>query len=230
MTQVPSPRASRLRQARWTDVRFLGGVLLVLASVVLGARVVGAADRSTLVYAARRALPPGYQLGAGDLVPSRVRLFGQSLADRYVAVGREPVGYVVLRDVLPGELVPRSAIATPDGAPPVRYVSVAVDRAHALGGDVEVGDRVDILATYGGAGQPSVTRVVAAGVAVVRRPKDASGFAGSAGDFAIVVAVSPQQAVALTAALRTAKIDVLKVVPGRGGAGRVDPTAQASPR
>src|SRR4051794_32919907 len=45
----PTPR--RVRPPRWLDLRLVLGVLLVLASVLLGARVVGAADATVPVWA-----------------------------------------------------------------------------------------------------------------------------------------------------------------------------------
>src|SRR3712207_7134950 len=45
----PSPR--RVRPPRWLDLRLVLGVLLVLGSVLLGARVVGAADATVPVWA-----------------------------------------------------------------------------------------------------------------------------------------------------------------------------------
>ena len=39
---VPGPVPRRVRPPRWLDLRLVLGVLLVLASVLLGARIVGA--------------------------------------------------------------------------------------------------------------------------------------------------------------------------------------------
>ncbi len=84
-----SPRASRLPAPGWLDGRLVLGVLLVLVSVVVGARVLSTADRSTLVWAAATDLTAGSQLAADDLAPVRVRLFESSA--RYLAAdGHRP--------------------------------------------------------------------------------------------------------------------------------------------
>src|SRR5688572_8998857 len=105
-----SPRAGRLAAPGWLDGRLLLGVLLVLASVVAGARVLSSADESTPVWVTTRALSSGAQLGEGDLELSRVRLFGSSSG--YLA-GSKPVGYVLRRSVGAGELLPTAALAAP---------------------------------------------------------------------------------------------------------------------
>ena len=53
----PTPR--RVRPPRWLDLRLVLGVLLVLGSVLLGARVVGAADATVPVWAAAGDLAAG---------------------------------------------------------------------------------------------------------------------------------------------------------------------------
>ncbi|MEO6204316.1 MAG: SAF domain-containing protein, partial [Mycobacteriales bacterium] len=70
-----SPRASRLAAPGWLDTRLVLGVLLVLASVVVGARVLSSADRSQTVWVLTRDLAPGAELTSDDLTVARVRLF-----------------------------------------------------------------------------------------------------------------------------------------------------------
>ncbi len=102
----PTPR--RVRPPRWLDLRLLLGVLLVLGSVLLGARVVGAADTTVPVWAAAGDLAAGSRLTAGDLVPVDVRL--DKTAAAYLATGSHPEGRTLSRAVHAGELVPRSAL------------------------------------------------------------------------------------------------------------------------
>src|SRR3954452_22866223 len=52
-TEAPAgPTPRRVRPPRWLDLRLVLGVLLVLGSVLLGARVVTAADATVPVWAA----------------------------------------------------------------------------------------------------------------------------------------------------------------------------------
>ena len=110
MSEPPaSPGASRLATPSWLDTRLVLGVLLVLVSVVVGARVLSAADRSTLVWAASKDLSAGSQLSAGDLEPVRVRLF-DGLESRYVPADQSPAGLLLERGLEGGELLPRQGL------------------------------------------------------------------------------------------------------------------------
>ena len=216
---LSSPTATRLQPARRLDLRALLGVLLILGSIVAGARVVGAADDTTRVWAVNRPLPAGTTLLREDLSAVRVRLFGGD-AVRYLDAGRsQPAGRVLARDIGGGELLPLAALLPEEGAPPRRLVTVPVSRAHALGGQLRRGDVVDIVATVRTTGQGAVTRAVLKAAVIEDIVDDAGGF-GSGADFAVVVAVHPDQALTLTAALQTAELDLLKVV-GAGERGDI---------
>jgi hypothetical protein len=106
---LPAAPAARLRRPSWRDTRLLVGVVLVLVSVALGARVVALADETQPVYAARVTLPPGTALTADALVVARAKITGTS--GRYLPADRPlPAGQVLLREVGPGELVPMSSL------------------------------------------------------------------------------------------------------------------------
>lgn len=105
----PTPR--RVRPPRWLDLRLVLGVLLVLGSVLLGARVVGAADATVPVWAASGDLAAGTDLDAEDLVAVDVRL--DDAADAYLSTGTRPEGRTLARAVRAGELIPGSALEEP---------------------------------------------------------------------------------------------------------------------
>ncbi|MGY1887238.1 SAF domain-containing protein [Blastococcus sp. SYSU DS0753] len=105
----PTPR--RVRAPGWLDLRLVLGVLLVLASVLLGARVVSAADATVPVWSAADDLAAGTVLTADDLVVVDVRL--DDAADRYLAGSTRPDGSTLARGVRAGELLPRSALEEP---------------------------------------------------------------------------------------------------------------------
>jgi SAF domain len=107
--EVPAgPVPRRVRPPRWLDLRLVLGVLLVLGSVLLGARVVGAADATVPVWAATGDLARGTELTADDLVAVDVRLDGA--ADAYLSASTRPEGRTLSRAVRQGELVPVSAL------------------------------------------------------------------------------------------------------------------------
>ena len=145
MTDHPSPRARRLSSPSWLDARLVLGLLLVLVSVVVGARVLSSADRSQLVWAAAGDLAVGSQLSEGDLTAVRVRLFDSGPA--YLrAEGAAPAGYVLRRAVGAGELLPQDALARPGADVDVRLVTVPVEAGH-YPPTLQADQRVDLWVT-----------------------------------------------------------------------------------
>jgi hypothetical protein len=108
---LPGPTPRRVRPPRWLDLRLVLGVLLVLGSVLLGARVVSAADATVPVWAATGDLAAGTELTAGDLRAVDVRL--DDTAGAYLSTGTRPEGRTLSRAVRAGELLPRSALEDP---------------------------------------------------------------------------------------------------------------------
>ena len=108
---LPGPTPRRVRPPRWLDLRLVLGVLLVLGSVLLGARVVGAADATVPVWAVTGDLAAGTRLEAGDLRAVDVRL-GEA-ADAYLSTSTRPEGRTLGRAVRAGELLPRAALDAP---------------------------------------------------------------------------------------------------------------------
>ena len=157
---TPGPAPRRIRPPRWLDLRVVLGVLLVLGSVLIGARIVSAADATVRVWAAADDLAPGTALAPDDLVAVDVRL--DATADAYLSAASRPEGRVLARAVGAGELLPRSVLEEPADqvqlALPVQagYVPPGLDR----------GQLVDVYAVADpalGAGQAaggSVTIVV----------------------------------------------------------------------
>lgn len=151
------PRAQRLRRPSWRDGRLLVGVLLMLASVALGARVISSADHTVPVYAAASALVPGERLTPDRLTRVDVSL-GAASGPYLEAAKPLPEGAVVVREVRAGELLPSAALASSEAAArtPV-MVPVSSDSARVLTAgsvvDVWVNDKVAAnsggLTTYG---------------------------------------------------------------------------------
>lgn len=140
MSDLPVPTAARLQRPSWRDTRLIVGLLIVLASVALGARVVAAADDTVPVYAAARTLVTGHTLGTGDLTVVRVRL-GTGAAAYLRAQAPVPAGATLLHGLGPGELVPVAAVGLAV-AVEVRPVTIPLDGAPPAG--LRAGARVDV--------------------------------------------------------------------------------------
>jgi hypothetical protein len=108
----PGPTPRRVRPPQWLDLRLVLGLLLVLGSVLLGARVVSAADATVPVWAAADDLAAGTVLTADDLVAVDVRL--DDAAHAYLSTTTKPEGRTLSRAVSTGELLPRSTLVEPE--------------------------------------------------------------------------------------------------------------------
>ncbi len=210
---LASPPARRLPVPGWLDGRLLLGVLMVLVSVVAGARVLGSSDDSQPVWVATHALGAGSTLADDDLQPGRARLY--DAGSRYLlAEGAKPVGYVLRRDVGPGELVPRDGLARPDEpGEDLREVSVPVAPGH-LPEDLASGQHVDVYLTptSGSARVADGTRLVLPRVAVGLRPR--GGGLGAGGTTGVVLSVPAAQAAGLVAAVQEGTLDLVRVPAG----------------
>lgn len=209
-----SPPATRLARPRWRDARLLLGVLLVLTAVVVGARVVAAADDTEPVWVATRALAAGSTLTADDVTTRSVRL--DAAASAYLGVGgAAPAGYVLTRPVGAGELIPAAAVVAPDRAVATRLVTVPAERFH-YPADLTRGGLVDVYVTPAAtgagadAGWPEPTLVLeSAVVAGVERESGRLGPTGSG--VGVALSVAPGDVADLVAAIQAGTVDLVRV-------------------
>jgi hypothetical protein len=148
-------------------------VLLVLGSVLLGARLVAGADRTVPVWSAAGDLSAGTVLTADDLVPVQVRLGSASAG--YLSTTTQPAGRVLSRPVHGGELLPRSAL---DGASAQVQLALPVQAGYVPPG-LGRGSRVDVYALPA-AGAAAASPPAAPGVAVVVRDATVQAVSGRA--------------------------------------------------
>ena len=183
------PPATRVARSGWRDPRLWIGVLLVTASVVLGARLLAAADDTVAVWAFADAHGPGSPVTADDLVSTRVRFADGEEAALYLAADERLGDGVVLRaGVGAGELVARSDLVPAGGVAlahvPLEVAPSAVEPSVGAGSVVDV--YVDDAARRSrpsGAPRPALDDVT-----VVSAPGSDATFAVD-GDRQLVVAV-----------------------------------------
>lgn len=119
----------RLRRPRWKDPRLIVGIVLVVASVLMGALLVSRLAETRPALVADAPIAPGDPLAEADLSVVEVRLGEQ--ADLYAAgIGAVPEGAVAARAVRAGELIPLSAIGQ-SGDVPLRPVVIPVQETVA---------------------------------------------------------------------------------------------------
>ena len=215
MSDLSSPAAQRLGSPRWLDGRLLGGILLVLLSVVLGTRVVSAADHSQLVWAAAHDLSPGATVESSDLTAVRSRLF--SAGGLYLSAERRsaPTGYVVTRPIAKGELVPLAALGRDSGD--TRLVTVPVKQFHLPPGLAE-DERVDVYVTVKPRGtEPAAApRLVMPNAVVVTVQRGGGRLGGTGAESGVVLRVPSASVTDLVAAIQRGDIDLVRVPRDHG--------------
>lgn len=142
MALPPAPSPRRLSRPKWFNVRVVGGILLVIAAIVVGARVMAAGSQTTPVWAAERSLAAGTVIGPGDLTAVEVNLGDH--AGAYLAPGADsPVGMTLVAPLAAGELLAGSAVTQTGSG---RVIAVAVAPEHMPPG-VDHGATIDLYLT-----------------------------------------------------------------------------------
>ncbi|HEY9413003.1 MAG TPA: hypothetical protein VIP77_25740 [Jiangellaceae bacterium] len=225
---VSSPPSRRLRRARWRSPQLIIGVLVVAVSVVVGARVVAAADDTVPVLVAASDIGPGQPLTT-DMVESRDVLIDGGY-DLYFT-GDIGEGLVVIQPLRAGELVPRSAVVPAGqlstGPDAMRNVTIPVPAAEVPAG-LSAGDAVDVWLTPIEGAEPHRARQLATALPVTSvSDTGALGVDGSVRSVTIALTAPPVDAdedpaaalVSLTGQVLTAGRDgrlYLTRVPGVG--------------
>lgn len=190
---------------RWRQPRFLAGLGIVAASVLLGVALISGGENEVTVWAADHDVAPGTALTAEDLVAVPVQVAHHEI---YVTDPSEVIGRRVNRQLRANELLPLSAIET--GVVARRQVTMPVEPIHAPT-QLRHGDRVDVYVSPRDAVASGASRLVAAGVLIA----DVSADIDSAtGEYAVIVDVDPQQVSPLVSASRGGVIDLVRVPAG----------------
>jgi len=169
MPTAPTPR--RMSRPRWLNVRVIGGIVLVIAAVVIGARVIGGSSRTVGVWAADRDLAAGAVLTAEDLSSAEVNL-GDNV-DLYLAAAASPIGLTVVTPLRAGELLAASAVEESASG---RVVAVGVEPNNMPPG-VGHGSVIDVYLTTAapGAGAAPTTERIAKSITVQSVTPPATG-------------------------------------------------------
>jgi hypothetical protein len=184
-----APRATRSRTPGWRNPRLLIGLALVAGSVLVGARLMAAADDTVAVWTVTADQPAGARLTADDVEARRVRFAHDLTAAGYLPASEALPEGTLDRAVSAGELLPRSAL-TRGGEQDVVEVPVSL-AADDLPATVRRGSLVDVwvapdaagggAGSQGGAGEGSGAAVrVLQDVVVVAVPRASSSLAPQA--------------------------------------------------
>lgn len=195
------PRATRITSAGWRDPRLWIGVAIVAASVVMGARLVGAADDSVPVWSVVADSAAGTQLTPDGVAVVRVGFVDEEAASAYLSAAEPlPGGLHLSRDVSAGELLPRSALV-PAGATGLAEVPLDFSD-HGVAATLHRGDRVDVYVTAPGSDAARASLPLR-DVVVLDVIRGASGF-GSSGGVQVLLGVPDQAQGELPAVVQAA--------------------------
>jgi len=185
-----SPVPRRLARPRWLDTRLLGGVVLVLVSVLLGSVLVSSADHRQPVWSLSRDVAAGTVLTGADLRPVRVQL--GAAASRYLGSGVAVAGRTVRHSLRAGELLALAEVIDPEPG-----VTVTIPMQPENAPEISRGERVTVwLSTKSCRGV-----VLLSGVPVPDAGKVTGSAFGSTAGSLLVVRVSAADATRVVSAL-----------------------------
>ena len=165
----------RLRRPRWKDPRLIVGIVLVLASVLMGSLLVSRLSETTPVLVTRSPLAPGDPIRPESLSAVEIRL-GEQVGAYVGSIDAIPDGAVATRAVDAGELLPISALGQSADVP-LRPVVIPVESTVAE--SVVIGATVELWHTSSGPSQGEGDRASARMLvpdAVVRRIDEGSSL------------------------------------------------------
>lgn len=199
----PSPAGRRLQRPRWRDARLVTGVLIVLASVALGGRLIGTASHTTGWLSVTRSLPAGHVLAAGDLRPVQAHLPASASGRYFASDPAALVGKILASRVQAGALLPADAVAAAAHAES-RIVPIVVRSGRVAG--LNAGDRVDVyvLVKETGAANGREVRVLSGAEFIAEDVL-------TSGDTSVQLRVAPQDAITAVAASQSGRVDVVRV-------------------
>jgi hypothetical protein len=206
MSVTTTTTGARLKKPSWKDPRLLLGILLVLASVAGVVSLVGAADQTTEVYAAKGPIAVGEKL-TGDNV-NRVKVRLGDVESRYVtAESGLPEGLVALQRIGPDQLVPKESLGKADA---LNRKPVAITVDEALPEQAAAGSRVDAWVAMpdarNGFGEP---KLLLPGAEIAEVTPGSTTLGSSRSTVVLVLVTDEQMPKLLGAQANKAKISVV---------------------
>ncbi len=186
----------------------IGSLLVVLSGLGLTyAARRATAEPTTRFAVAAREVAPGEVLRATDVRLEIMQLSdqvaGRAFSDAGVLVGAVTVGPLGRGELIQSSLVQR-------GGPSLREMSFPVESSRALNGNIDPGDRIDVVATVGTSSSNANTSTVLSGLQVLSVTGDMLD-AGESATIVVTVAITdPAQQVTLAEAVNTAELFLVR--------------------
>lgn len=219
-TPAPSTGASRpvrRRQSLPTGRAVVGGFLVALSALgIFVAYTRVTAEPATRYVVARQDLRVGAQILPGDVALLPMEL-PRAVIDRKVVFTSASgvVGATVLSPVRAGELLQASDLVRKGSGEGDVEVSFAIDAARAVAGELAPGERVDVVTTVGTG--PESFSLIVVGDALVLRVDKRSATLGDESTVVMLALPSRDDAVALSHAVTTGEITLIRTTGARAG-------------
>jgi Flp pilus assembly protein CpaB len=207
VTRQDEPRAAPRSRRRVRGRISAGHWLMIVAGLLAGllnVAILRGGDTTVRVAVAAQEITPGQVIG-----PDLVRYASVSAEDALLAAlvpeadVESVFGAVATSRIGVGEPLTRSAVDR--GATGLRTMSIPIDPAHAAGGGLQPGDRVDVIAVEGGG-----AAFIALDLEVVAVADRGPGALGAVGAYHVSVLVEAETALHVALAMRTSNVELVR--------------------
>jgi Flp pilus assembly protein CpaB len=204
-----SPRRTQHSIVERLSLNFVLGVVAALLAFVVAASLLADRRQMTSVAVAKVPIAAGTTI-TPSMIDRQALPTKTGFAPELLPAERIDAGVVAARTIQAGEPLTVSAVGDAASASPRRVMSIPLKTAQAANGQIDVGDRVDVIAT----GKDGASRYVLRGAAVVDRSSADRGgglvTAGAGDDFVISVEVGSDQALELASAIASGSLAVVR--------------------
>lgn len=225
----PALRALPRRRAPLNARALLGGLLVAVAGVGLFAAFTEAgADHRVAYVVAGHDLLPGERLTAADLATRRM-LLPSDLAGNFAFRDAARLnGAVMVAPLRGGELLQASDVVAAADAPDQQVVSFPIDATRAVGGSLQPGETVAVVATYG-SGTAALTEVVVPLAQVVSVDQGGGALASRSTESVTLALSSAADVLAVTNAVDAGQVELVRTQTPDAGTPPYRPTATPTP-
>lgn len=208
----PTQRPVRPRRRKLRERISLGHLFMIasaLLAFVLVVSVLQDRTATTTIVVADADILPGTII-TGDLVrqieiPADSPLVGSVATLATIASGELSVGHRIGA----GDPITLTGISPASSPSALRAMSVPIDRADAVGGDLTAGDRVDVISVAGGAASYVAVDLEVLGTQGAESRTGALG-SSSLSNYFVTVSVDDQNALAIALAMETGKVSIVR--------------------
>jgi Flp pilus assembly protein CpaB len=188
-----------------------GHVVMILAGLLgalLTLTVLRAADDTTPILAAARDIAPGTVIDADALRIARVHADAKTLATLIGSDQLDSVrGRIAVEGIPAGTLFTRSSVRDAAHGDAPRAMSFPIPRSRAVGGAIDTGDRVDVLAVQRNSGRSGY---VATDVEVLDFRSHETGPLQESDDASVTIAIDADAAARIASALETGTVTLVR--------------------